>query len=105
MMNGLKHINVDLLLGESEILDLDGNKIGNITHKWTACYYRVCMLVILGAVTSGGPSPSLGCNIAMGYVSSDHARVNTELLVTVRDKQLAVKLCKLPFAPLKYYTK
>ena len=63
------------------------------------------VLVIIGAVTSGGPSPSLGCNIAMGYVASGHAKVDTELLVTVRDKQLAVKLCKLPFVPLKYYTK
>lgn len=74
------------------------------TNKWDAIFMYTC-LSILGAVTSGGPSPSLGCNIAMGYVSTDHARVGTELLVTVRDKQLVVKVCKLPFVSLKYYTK
>lgn len=68
----------------------------------TKCVHTISYL---GEVTSGGPSPSLNCNIAMGYVSTDHAKLNTELLVAVRKKQFAVKVCKLPFVPLKYYTK
>ncbi|XP_065882485.1 AT-rich interactive domain-containing protein 4A-like isoform X2 [Dysidea avara] len=55
--------------GGSEILDKDGNTIG--------------------VVTSGCPSPTLDCNIAMGYIPTSHAKLNNELQVSVRKKQFS----------------
>ena len=36
---------------------------------------------VVGEITSGGFSPVLGENIAMGYVQKAHAKAGTELLV------------------------
>ncbi|NWT06567.1 GCST protein, partial [Mionectes macconnelli] len=58
---------------------------------------------VLGTVTSGCPSPSLGKNIAMGYVESVHSRTGTELTVEVRKKQHPALVTKMPFVPTQYY--
>lgn len=55
-------------------------------------------------MTSGCPSPSLGKNIAMGYVEAAHSRVGTTLTVEVRKKQHPALVTKMPFVPTKYYT-
>lgn len=55
-------------------------------------------------MTSGCPSPSLGKNIAMGYVEVAHSRVGTTLTVEVRKKQHPALVTKMPFVPTKYYT-
>lgn len=60
---------------------------------------------VVGRVTSGGPSPSLGHNIAMGYVQSDLAVPGSKLNIKVRDTLVDVVVCKLPFVPSKYYMK
>jgi aminomethyltransferase len=60
---------------------------------------------IVGYVTSGCPSPSLGGNIAMGYVRSELAKSGTKLLLKVRDKRVEATVCKLPFVPSKYYVR
>ncbi|NXS52594.1 GCST protein, partial [Brachypteracias leptosomus] len=57
-----------------------------------------------GTVTSGCPSPSLGKNIAMGYVETTHSRAGTALTVEVRKKQHPAFVTKMPFVPTQYYT-
>ncbi|NWI96614.1 GCST protein, partial [Pitta sordida] len=59
---------------------------------------------VLGTVTSGCPSPSLGKNIAMGYVEAAHSRAGTKLTVEVRKKQHPALITKMPFVPTHYYT-
>jgi aminomethyltransferase len=59
----------------------------------------------IGYVTSGCPSPSLGGNIAMGYVRSEMAKSGTKVLLKVREKRVEATVCKLPFVPSKYYVK
>jgi aminomethyltransferase len=60
---------------------------------------------IVGYVTSGCPSPSLGGNIAMGYVRSELAKSGTKVLLAVRDKHVEATVCTLPFVPSKYYVR
>ncbi|EMD39401.1 hypothetical protein CERSUDRAFT_82124 [Gelatoporia subvermispora B] len=58
---------------------------------------------LIGAVTSGIPSPTLGKNIAMGYVQSGYHKKGTELLVEVRNKLRKAVLTPMPFVPTNYY--
>jgi len=69
----------------AEIADLDGNTIGT--------------------VTSGGPSPTLGRNIAMGYVTPKFAALGTDLKVIVRGKPAAAEVVATPFVAQRYYRK
>lgn len=52
---------------------------------------------LIGRVTSGTQSPTLGKAIGMGYVSIDYASIDTEVYVEVRDKLLKARVVKLPF--------
>ncbi|NWS46999.1 GCST protein, partial [Probosciger aterrimus] len=61
------------------------------------------VLMSTGTVTSGCPSPSLGKNIAMGYVEAVHSRTGTTLTVEVRKKQHLALVTKMPFVPTQYY--
>ncbi|XP_078432474.1 glycine cleavage T-protein family [Wolffia australiana] len=56
-----------------------------------------------GEVTSGGFSPCLKKNIAMGYVKSGLHKPGTPLQVVVRGKEYAAEVTKMPFVPTKYY--
>lgn len=69
----------------AEIADMDGNLIGKIT--------------------SGGPSPTLGHNIAMGYVPPAFADLGTDLKVLVRGKPAAAEVVATPFVATRYYRK
>ena len=60
---------------------------------------------VIGRVTSGGPSPSLGSNIAMGYVPPSRAALGTELKVIVRGRQQAAEVVAMPFVPKRFYRK
>ena len=51
----------------------------------------------IGIVTSGTMAPSLGKGIGMGYVTSDHAGVGTEIRIAIRKHKVAAKVVKLPF--------
>ena len=53
--------------------------------------------VVVGHVTSGVPSPTLGYPIAMAYVTPEVAGVGTELAVDVRGRPEAVRVVSLPF--------
>jgi len=57
----------------------------------------------IGTVTSGGFGPSVNGPIAMGYVATEHAAVDTSLQLTVRGKSLNSKVIKLPFVKQNYY--
>ena len=52
---------------------------------------------VIGHLTSGTLSPTLGVPIAMGYVGPQHAAVGTELLIDIRGKSVAAKVVQLPF--------
>ena len=69
----------------AEIADADGN--------------------IIGKVTSGGPSPTLCRNIAMGYVPPAFAELGTDLKVVVRGKPAAAEVVAMPFVAQRYYRK
>jgi aminomethyltransferase len=58
---------------------------------------------IVGRVTSGGFSPSLGRPIAMGYVLPGHAEPGTALFLIVRGKPLAAQVVTPPFVPTRYH--
>jgi aminomethyltransferase len=53
--------------------------------------------VVIGAVTSGSMSPSLGYGIGMGYIKSGYAPIDSEILIAVRNRKLVAKVVKLPF--------
>lgn len=60
---------------------------------------------VIGKVTSGGPSPTLGKNIAMGFVPPAFAGLGTELKVIVRGKTAAAEVVAMPFVAQRYYRK
>ncbi|RDA90035.1 hypothetical protein CP533_4933 [Ophiocordyceps camponoti-saundersi (nom. inval.)] len=57
----------------------------------------------VGTVTSGMPSPTLGRNIAMGYVEDGLHKADTQLEALVRGKMLSAVVTKMPFVPTRYY--
>ncbi|KAF3017410.1 Aminomethyltransferase, mitochondrial [Neopestalotiopsis sp. 37M] len=67
----------------AEIVDAGGNKIG--------------------VVTSGCPSPTLGKNIAMGYIKDGQHKSGTEVKVKVRGRERNAVVTKMPFVPSKYW--
>mgnify|MGYP000458425800 CR=1 FL=1 len=60
-----------------EIHDAAGNKIGH--------------------VTSGTMSPSMKIAIGLGYVTLDHAAMDSDIYISIRDKGVKAKVVKLPF--------
>jgi aminomethyltransferase len=55
---------------------------------------------LIGKVTSGTQSPSLQKAIGMGYVLVDHAGLDSEIFIDIRDKSLRAKVVKIPFVQL-----
>jgi aminomethyltransferase len=51
---------------------------------------------VIGEVTSGSQSPSMGMGIGMGYVSIEYAKPGTEISIQIRKKKLAAQVEKLP---------
>lgn len=51
----------------------------------------------IGEVTSGTMSPCLEKGIGMGYVKREFSKIDTEIKVAVRNKQLNARVVKLPF--------
>ena len=52
---------------------------------------------LIGRVTSGTQSPSLGKAIGMGYVDTKHAGVGSDIFISVRNALLKAKVVKMPF--------
>ena len=61
--------------------------------------YEICDAQenVVGIVTSGTQSPSLGIAIGMGYVPSALAAVDSEIYIRIRNKDIKAKVVKMPF--------
>lgn len=51
----------------------------------------------IGEVTSGGPAPSLGKNIGLGYVAVQYAAIGTEFDIMIRGQTVAARVVRTPF--------
>jgi aminomethyltransferase len=51
----------------------------------------------VGTCTSGGPSPTLGKSIGLGYLPSGMASIGTEFLVDCRGRNVAARVVSTPF--------
>lgn len=58
---------------------------------------------LIGKITSGSPSPTLGKNIAMGYIKSGYHKVGTQVDVVIRGKRRIATVTKMPFVPSRYW--
>jgi aminomethyltransferase len=67
----------------AEIIDQDGTQIG--------------------AITSGGFSPSLQMPIAMGYIATEFTAKGTQVNAVVRGKSRPITVSALPLVPQRYY--
>ncbi len=52
---------------------------------------------VIGKVTSGTQSPTLGKAVGLGYVSSRYAAIDSEIYVSIRNTLLKAKVVKVPF--------
>lgn len=59
----------------------------------------------IGEVTSGCPSPTLGVNVAMGYVNESFKKPGTKVDLKIRDKLYSAEISKMPFVPSNYFQK
>ena len=50
----------------------------------------------IGHVTSGTMSPMMGVGIGLGYVTKEHSKADTPILIAVRNRQLKAHVEKLP---------
>lgn len=88
----------------SPIFDASGEKEIGAPRLQSRNHAReLTVRVSLGVVTSGIPSPTLGSNIAMGYVTDGSHKKDTEVQVKVRNKMRKAVITKMPFVPAKYY--
>ena len=60
---------------------------------------------VVGKVTSGGPSPTLGGAVGMGYVPPALAAIGTALQVIVRERAQPAEVVAMPFTPHRYFRK
>ena len=52
---------------------------------------------LIGELTSGGVSPTLGCGIGMAYIPAANAVVGTELSIEIRGRRFAAEVVRKPF--------
>lgn len=57
----------------------------------------------VGMVTSGCPSPTLGKNIAMGYIKSPLHKAGTPTEVLIRGKRRKAEVVRMPFVKSQYW--
>jgi aminomethyltransferase len=58
---------------------------------------------VIGNITSGVPSPTLGKNIAMGYVKDGLHKSGTEVDIVVRGRKRRGVVAKMPFIQTRYW--
>ena len=86
----------------SKLLSQEGTAIGCALadRHCTAC---LTFAPPFREITSGGFSPCLSKNIAIGYVATAHAKVGTAVQVEVRGKVSGAVVTKMPFVPANYF--
>ena len=52
---------------------------------------------VIGKVTSGTQSPTLGKAIGLAYVNTEFAKSGSEIHIMIRDKAVKALVCKIPF--------
>lgn len=52
---------------------------------------------VIGKVTSGTMSPSMKVGIGLGYVTTEHTALDSEIFIEIREKGVKAKVVKLPF--------
>lgn len=57
----------------------------------------------VGHITSGCPSPSLGVNIAMGYIQEQYKQTGSAVQLKIRDRFYDAQIVKMPFVKTNYY--
>lgn len=57
----------------------------------------------IGTVTSGSFGPTIGTPVAMGYVATEYAALETEVFALVRGKKLPMNVAKAPFVEQRYH--
>ena len=60
---------------------------------------------VVGRVTSGGPSPTLGGSVGMGYVPPALGQPGTPIQVLVRGRAQPAEVTATPFVPQRYFRK
>ena len=58
---------------------------------------------VIGSVTSGTFGPTIGAPVAMGYVQTAYAALDTEVFALVRGKQLPMTVSRMPFIEQRYH--
>ncbi|MGC5701419.1 glycine cleavage system aminomethyltransferase GcvT [Pseudomonas sp. NFXW11] len=58
---------------------------------------------VIGHVCSGGFGPTLGGPLAMGYLDTQHAALDTAVAAIVRGKRVPMLVSKMPFVAQRYY--
>ena len=53
---------------------------------------------VIGIVTSGTQSPTLGKAIGMGYVTTPNSSIDSDIFIEIRNASVKAKVVKLPFA-------
>jgi len=53
---------------------------------------------VIGYVTSGTQSPSLGKAIGLGYVTIEHTALDSEIFISIRNNAVKAKVAKVPFS-------
>jgi aminomethyltransferase len=51
----------------------------------------------IGIVTSGTMSPSMNKGIGLGYVSTEHSAIGSDIYIRIRKNDVPAKVVKLPF--------
>jgi aminomethyltransferase len=52
---------------------------------------------VIGVVTSGTMSPSMNKGIGLGYVTTAHSTLDSEIFIRIRKNDVPAKVVKLPF--------
>lgn len=52
---------------------------------------------VIGVVTSGTMSPTLGIGIGLGYVTEAYSAIDSDIYIRIRKNDVAAKVVKLPF--------
>jgi aminomethyltransferase len=58
---------------------------------------------VIGKVTSGCPSPTLGCNVAQAYVPKEFMKPGTKVGLSVRGRKVDGEVAKMSFVETHYF--